>query len=66
MTDVSHDAFLALVEKLGVADTLRFLGQFHTGKGDYTVEREARFGHMTLDQIVSDIEKRRKTPPDVP
>ena len=50
-----------LSEQIGVVDTFRFVNQFTTGHGDYTAERDAMFGHLTLDDIVSAIEKKRPT-----
>ena len=59
--EVNHDAIRLLAEKIGIVDTFRFVNQFTTGHGDYTVERDARFGHLTLTEIVSAIEKLRRS-----
>jgi hypothetical protein len=59
LSEVNHQAIRLLSEKLGVADTFRFVNQFTTGHGNYAEERDALFGHLTLDDIVSAIEKRR-------
>jgi hypothetical protein len=40
-------------------ETVRFLTQFSSGLGDYTKDREALFGNLTLEEIVSDIRKAR-------
>ena len=44
LSEITHRAKNALIQELGVVDTLRFLNQFRAGNGDYTVERlpEAR------------------------
>jgi len=42
----------ALVREIGVADTARFLQQFGVGHGDYTKEREALFGHLSLEEVI--------------
>lgn len=59
LSEVNHQAIRLLSEKLGVADTFRFVNQFTTGHGNYTEERDALFGHLTLDDIVSAIENKR-------
>ncbi len=59
LCEVNHQAIQLLAEHLGVADTFRFVNQFTTGHGDYTQERDALFNQLTLDDIVSAIEKRR-------
>jgi hypothetical protein len=43
-------------------DTVRFLKQFTPGYGNYTQERDVVFAHKSLDDIVGEIEKQRKTP----
>lgn len=59
LSEVNHQAIRLLSEQIGVVDTFRFVNQFTTGHGNYTDERDALFGHMTLDDIVSAIEKKR-------
>jgi len=59
LSEVNHQAIRLLCEKLGIADTFRFVNQFTTGHGNYTEERDALFGHLTLDDIVSAIENKR-------
>ncbi len=49
----------ALTEALGPVDAVRFLQSFDLGRGDYTKER-ARVQVLELDDIVTEIEKRRK------
>lgn len=58
LNEVNHLAIRLLSEKLGVVDALRFVNQFTTGQG-YTEERDALFGHLTLEEIVSTITKNR-------
>ncbi len=38
---------------------MRFVGQFTTGYGDYTAERNELFGDMTLDDMIAAIKARR-------
>jgi len=59
LSEVNHQAIQLLSEQIGVVDTFRFVNQFTTGHGNYTEERDALLGHLTLDDIVSAIEKKR-------
>lgn len=52
LAEVTERAMNALVRELGIADTARFLHQFGVGYGDYTNERDALFGHLSLDEII--------------
>ena len=52
LAEVTERAIGALVRELGVADTARFLQQFGAGYGDYTAERDALFGHLSLDEVI--------------
>jgi hypothetical protein len=55
LAEVTHRAIEILTRELGAADTLRFVGQFTTGYGDYTAEREALFANRTLDEMIAEI-----------
>ena len=61
LVEINQQAIHLLYQELGVVNTVRFLKQFTTGFGDYTQEREVLFGKRSLDEIVSEIEKRRKS-----
>jgi hypothetical protein len=61
LIEVNQQAIRLLYKELGVVDAVRFLKQFTQGYGNYTEEREAIFANKSLDDIVSEIEKRRKT-----
>jgi len=50
---------LRCYKKIGIVDTLRFISQFTMGYGDYTQEREELFAALTLDDIVTEIKRRR-------
>ena len=52
LAEVTDRALRALAREIGVADTARFLQQFGAGSGDYTRDREALFGHLSLDDVV--------------
>jgi hypothetical protein len=61
LVEVNQQAITLLYKELGVVDAVRFLKQFTQGYGNYTQEREVLFESKSLDDIVSEIEKRRKT-----
>jgi hypothetical protein len=60
LVEINQQAIRLLYQELGVVNAVRFLKQFTVGFGDYTQEREVLFGSKTLDQIVNEIEQRRK------
>lgn len=62
LIEINQQAISLLYKELGVVDAVRFLKQFTQGFGNYTQERESVFANKSLDDIVSEIEKRRKTP----
>jgi len=47
------------MERIGAADTVRFLGQFTTGSGNYTEERRQMVEETTLDDILHAVEQQR-------
>lgn len=61
LTELNQQAIHILYRELGAINAVRFLKQFTVGFGDYTKEREVLFANKTLDQIVSEIEQRRKS-----
>lgn len=61
LIEVNQLAINLLYKELGVVDAVRFLKQFTQGYGNYTQEREVIFANKSLEDIVSEIEKRRKT-----
>ena len=61
LIEINQQALSLLYRELGVVDTVRFLKQFTQGYGNYTQEREVLFADKSLDDIVNEIEKRRKT-----
>lgn len=52
LSEITQQAIELLSKELGVEATVRFLGQFTTGYGNYTEEREALFKDLTLDQAL--------------
>ena len=55
LSDITNQALHVLAREIGTVDTMRFLGQFSTGTGNYTEERAALFGHLTLDEVLAEI-----------
>jgi hypothetical protein len=52
LSEITHEAIELLSKELGIVATVRFLGQFTRGYGNYTEEREALFKDLTLDQAL--------------
>ena len=59
LSEITSRAKHALIEELGVIDTLRFLNQFRAGSGDYTTEREQLFKGESVTSIVAGINAQR-------
>lgn len=59
LAQITHDAFRVLCREMGLVDTVRFVNQFTVGYGNYAEERERLFAGMTLEDIVSEIKRRR-------
>jgi hypothetical protein len=59
LAEITHEAIKILYQKLGIVNTVRFLSQFTVGYGNYTEEWEALFGHLTLDEVISEIKQSR-------
>jgi hypothetical protein len=60
LNEINLQAINLLYKELGVVDAVRFLKQFTQGYGNYTQEREVLFANKSLDEIMGEIEKRRK------
>ncbi len=60
LVEINQQVIRLLYKELGVVDAVRFLKQFTQGYGDYTQERETLFANKSLDDVVREIEKRRK------
>lgn len=63
LVEINQQAIHLLYKELGVVDAVRFLKQFTQGYGNYTEERDALYQSKSLDEIVGEIEKNRKTIP---
>jgi len=51
LDEVREEGLMALRDRLGRADMIRFLQQFEMGRGDYARERQAWVDRITLDDI---------------
>ena len=60
LVEITEKALEVLIRELGLVKTLRFVGQFTTGYGNYTEEREKMFEGKTLEDILSEIKQQRK------
>ena len=61
IAEIDRRAREVLTRDLGIVDTLRFLGQFRAGSGNYTAERGEWLGDLTFEDIVSGIKGKRRT-----
>jgi len=59
LEDIRQAGLAALKRDLGVADTIRFLQHYDTGKGDYTKERAEILGDDDLPALMAKIKARR-------
>lgn len=59
LDEITKKAIRILCKETGVVNTVRFINQFTTGYGNYTEEREQLLADMTLDDIISEIKRRR-------
>jgi hypothetical protein len=60
LTEITQEALKILIQTLGIVNTVRFINQFTLGYGNYTEEREALFGTMSLDGLITVIKQSRK------
>jgi len=59
LAEVTQIAIRVLCKEIGLVDTMRFVGQFTVGYGNYTEERDALFADMTLDDMIAEIQRKR-------
>ena len=50
----------ALARELGTVGMVRFLQQFETGRGDYSLDRHKRLGKEDVASLAKRIRRRRK------
>ena len=61
LSQIDDKAIRLLVRELGAADTARFIRQLTGGYGDYSEERKELFKDLTLEEVVAEIRKEKKT-----
>jgi hypothetical protein len=54
--EIIKQGYDALINSLGVADTIRFIQYFHPGKGDYTKERHQWLDDKTLPNVLIELQ----------
>ncbi len=57
LAEVTQNAIRILLREIGPVDTVRFVGQFTAGYGNYTEERDTLFADMTLDDMIAEIKR---------
>ena len=57
--EIQSRGWQALLTELGPVNAARFIMRNRLGTGDYTAERHALVGHLTLDEVIAGIEARR-------
>ena len=57
--EINRIGYRALVDALGFDGAIRFMRQFDSGEGDYTNQRQQWLDKLSLEDIVTDIERRR-------
>ena len=59
LAEVTQTAIRVLCREIGPVDTMRFVGQFTVGYGDYTAERDELFGNMSLSEMIAAIKQKQ-------
>jgi hypothetical protein len=59
LVEINQEAIRILNREIGVANTLRFINQFTSGTGNYTEERREIYSGMEIDDLVSEIRRKR-------
>ena len=58
LAEITQRAIRVLCREIGAADTMRFVGQFTSGLGNYTEERDALFEGMELEDMIAAIKRK--------
>jgi len=59
LAEVTQTAIRVLCKEISLVNTMRFVGQFTVGYGDYTEEREQLFADMTVDDMIAAIKRKK-------
>ena len=60
---LAADGFAAMVQKLGMADAVRYVQLYHQGAGDYTRDRHQWLDDVSHEQVASLMAKAGKKRP---
>lgn len=55
--EIIKQGYEALIESLGIADTIRFIQYFSPGKGDYTKERHQWLDKKSLEDVLAEVKQ---------
>ena len=55
--EIIKQGYNALINSLGITDTIRFIQYFSPGKGDYTKERHQWLDEKTLADVLVEIKE---------
>jgi hypothetical protein len=58
--ELVRQGYQALVDTLGVVDTIRFIQHFSPGQGDYTKERHEWLDQISREDIFTSMKQRRE------
>jgi hypothetical protein len=58
--ELVRQGYQALVDTLGVVDTIRFIQHFSLGQGDYTKERHEWLDQISLGEIFTSMKQRQE------
>jgi hypothetical protein len=60
LAEITREAIRVLCKEIGVVNTARFLSQFTAGYGDYTEERQELFADTSLDDILTELKRKKE------
>lgn len=60
LTEITEKALRLLIKEMGIANTARFINQFHTGTGDAIEEKERLFGSLSVEELADAIRKSKQ------
>ena len=60
LAEVTQTAIRVLCKEIGVVDTMRFVGQFTAGYGNYTEERDALICRFDVGYMIAEIKGKRE------
>jgi len=61
-TEIRQQGYKALIDSLGVANTLRFLQQLGVGYGDYTQNRHQWLDQLTMEDFRDFVQQKSSEP----